>query len=303
LWIHDEISAEEYKMKITWVVLLLALSVPSSGADLPKLPKLDAEELENVKGPKIKGIVPDVNLSTNVTLQGNTFNGGSQLVQLESDAKLPVLDGSNLTNVGGGGSNDASDLTVGTLDDARLSANVTTQGNTFNAANKLVKLDGSGNMLVSGDATAAIINGTRIALGLPLNAAAATNEGKILQVLGGSIIKSDPGTVGGVDFTFNDAADGIMFEIFQDDGDKNIDIINWQGTSMSFAVGNGTPVLTVLGTGATVAGTFAVNGGANIVYRCVGSTAGLDDDLLASNNTNANHCVGGTWTATSLKVD
>ena len=34
----------------------------------------------------------------NATLQGNTFNGVSQLVQLLSNGKLPVLDGSNLIN-------------------------------------------------------------------------------------------------------------------------------------------------------------------------------------------------------------
>lgn len=34
-----------------------------------------------------------------VTKQGNTFNGASQLVQLDADSKLPAVDGSNLTNL------------------------------------------------------------------------------------------------------------------------------------------------------------------------------------------------------------
>lgn len=34
-----------------------------------------------------------------VTKQGNTFNGASQLVQLDPDSKLPAVDGSNLTNL------------------------------------------------------------------------------------------------------------------------------------------------------------------------------------------------------------
>ena len=34
-----------------------------------------------------------------VTKQGNTFNGASQLVQLDASAKLPAVDGSNLTNL------------------------------------------------------------------------------------------------------------------------------------------------------------------------------------------------------------
>lgn len=34
-----------------------------------------------------------------VTKQGNTFNGAEQLVQLDASAKLPAVDGSNLTNL------------------------------------------------------------------------------------------------------------------------------------------------------------------------------------------------------------
>jgi len=37
--------------------------------------------------------------ASSVTLQGNTFNGNSQLVQLDSAGKLPILDGSALTSV------------------------------------------------------------------------------------------------------------------------------------------------------------------------------------------------------------
>ena len=46
--------------------------------------------------------------------------------------------GSTVTNL------NASNLASGTVADARLSANVTLQGNTFNAANRLVKLDANG---------------------------------------------------------------------------------------------------------------------------------------------------------------
>lgn len=40
----------------------------------------------------------------NVTTQGNAFNGASQLVKLDGAGKLPALDGSQLTNLPGGGS-------------------------------------------------------------------------------------------------------------------------------------------------------------------------------------------------------
>lgn len=41
-------------------------------------------------------------LPDNVTTQGNTFNGASQLVQLDSTGKLPAIDGSQLTNLPAG---------------------------------------------------------------------------------------------------------------------------------------------------------------------------------------------------------
>lgn len=40
-----------------------------------------------------------VTVPVNATLKGNVFNGPSQLVELLGDGKLPILDGSNLTNV------------------------------------------------------------------------------------------------------------------------------------------------------------------------------------------------------------
>jgi hypothetical protein len=45
------------------------------------------------------GTLSDSRLSSAVTKQGNTFNGASQLVQLDATAKLPAVDGSNLTNL------------------------------------------------------------------------------------------------------------------------------------------------------------------------------------------------------------
>ncbi len=67
------------------------------------------------------GTSGDVTLSmdaSTVTLQGNNFNGANQLVQLDGSNKLPVADGSNLTNL------NASNISAGTLADARLSSNV-----------------------------------------------------------------------------------------------------------------------------------------------------------------------------------
>ena len=52
--------------------------------------------------------------NANVTLQGNTFNGASQLIQLNASSQLPAVDGSLLTNLS------ASNLASGTVNTARL---------------------------------------------------------------------------------------------------------------------------------------------------------------------------------------
>lgn len=45
------------------------------------------------------GTLDDARLSANVTLEGNSFNGASQLVQLSAGSLLPAVDGSQLTNI------------------------------------------------------------------------------------------------------------------------------------------------------------------------------------------------------------
>lgn len=46
----------------------------------------------------------ELGVNSIVTTQGNTFNGASQLVKLDSSGKLPAIDGSQLTNLPGGSS-------------------------------------------------------------------------------------------------------------------------------------------------------------------------------------------------------
>jgi len=64
--------------------------------------------------------------SANVTLQGNTFNGNNQLVQLNGTGKLPALDGSLLTNLPAGGAAAAGTLTGSTLASNVVNASITT---------------------------------------------------------------------------------------------------------------------------------------------------------------------------------
>jgi len=62
---------------------------------LSDVPNIDTTNASNIAS----GTLSDSRLSSAVTKQGNTFNGASQLVQLDASAKLPAVDGSNLTNL------------------------------------------------------------------------------------------------------------------------------------------------------------------------------------------------------------
>src|SRR4029079_8147468 len=61
------------------------------------------------------GTINDSRLSANVTVQGNTFNGANQLVQLNASSELPAVSGVNLTAL------NATQLTSGTVPSARVS--------------------------------------------------------------------------------------------------------------------------------------------------------------------------------------
>ena len=77
--------------------IVLALGEPAYEVDTGKLKIGDGVTFYNSLEYIGAGDLPD-----NVTTQGNTFNGASQLVQLDSSGKLPAIDGSQLTNLPGG---------------------------------------------------------------------------------------------------------------------------------------------------------------------------------------------------------
>jgi hypothetical protein len=79
------------------------------------------------------GTLSDARLNTNVTQAGNTFNGNNELVELNGSGALPAVSGINLTNL------NASAISSGTLNDLRLSPDVTIQGNTFNGPSQLLQ--------------------------------------------------------------------------------------------------------------------------------------------------------------------
>jgi hypothetical protein len=62
---------------------------------LGDVPNIDTTNASNITS----GTLGDARLSSAVTTQGNTFNTANKLVQLDASAKLPAVDGSNLTNL------------------------------------------------------------------------------------------------------------------------------------------------------------------------------------------------------------
>jgi hypothetical protein len=82
-------SADYYRGDKTFATL------NKTAVGLGNVANIDTTNASNIAS----GTLSDSRLSSAVTKQGNTFNGASQLVQLDASAKLPAVDGSNLTNL------------------------------------------------------------------------------------------------------------------------------------------------------------------------------------------------------------
>jgi hypothetical protein len=70
-------------------------SVTKVQVGLGNVANVDTTNASNISS----GTLSDSRLSANVTTQGNTFNTANKLVQLDASAKLPAVDGSQLTNL------------------------------------------------------------------------------------------------------------------------------------------------------------------------------------------------------------
>lgn len=75
------------------------VTITKSDIGLGNVTNIDASNADNITS----GTLSSGRLDTDVTLQGNTFNGNSQLIQTTAVGKYPALDGSLITNISGGG--------------------------------------------------------------------------------------------------------------------------------------------------------------------------------------------------------
>jgi hypothetical protein len=160
----------------------------------------------------VSGLIQNSQIDgSSITKQGNTFNGVSQLVQLNGSTQLPAVSGVNLTLL------NASNIGSGTLADGRLSSNVPllnstqawTGGNTFSSvtitnltASTPVQTDSTKHLITS----AIDLSGAQVTGSLP---AASIAAGK----LGTSVICSSEAvlSVGVAQMNFTGSASASTF--------------------------------------------------------------------------------------------
>jgi hypothetical protein len=225
--------------------------------------------------------------TTNATLQGNGFNGPGQLVQLTGTGLLPLLNGSNLTNL------NASNTSSGTLSDQRLSANVAllNSNNSFTGANSFTNSgnsfsgDGSGLTSVNaatlnGQAGAYYTDASNLSSGTVADARLSTNVALLNanQTFSGSNVFSGP-------FKFQSATNAQnAFQIQNQAGNDNLlvaDTINTRiGIGLDSSYNGGLPQYTL-----DVGGD--INIANNQVYRINGVTVCSNVGCTPNGSSNA----------------
>lgn len=256
---------------------------------LGALPVLSGANLTELNATNISsGTLDTARLNSLVTIQGNTFNGASGLVQLTATGLLPVLSGANLTTLNG------TNITTGTVADARLSSNVTLVGNIFNAASKLVQLNSAGALPVLSGANLTNLNAGNLSGTLPaLNGAALTSVNA--SSLGGTTFAA-PGPIG------SGTPSTGAFTTLTSSG--TTDLANAGASNVTIATtGTGTVAIGNT-TGAITVGALGAAGGTIILGQATTATA-VAVNISSANSTESTQTVeigGGTSTTSGGKI-
>ena len=265
------------------------------------------------------GTVADSRLSSNVTIQGNTFNGANQLVQLTAGGLLPALDGSNLQSVDasslGGQSasyyTNASNIANGTLGDNRLSSNVALKNstNTFTGTNNFAGITATGilqngyqvcdasnncNYATSGQFANAILQGgnsfgTQMTIGTNDNQAFAikTNGTERLKVLSSGSVLVNTSTQRGYGLSV-ESTTGVPFSVVDNYygysiGGMGPANISWPNNNYWGVNRNSSQTYYTNSSGSHIFGTVATNSGGIIIQ---GGSAQTYDLFQIKNSAN-----------------
>ncbi len=225
-----------------------------------------------------------------VTLNVNVGTAASQIVQLDGTGALPAVSGANLTSL------NASNLTSGTLADARLSANVSLLGSAIDSAEVT---DGT---LVADDTDAAFLaagSGVAVAQGATSWTISATGSGgTITEVVAGAGLTGG-GTSGSVTLDVGAgtgllaAADALSVDV----GTSANQIVQLDGTGALPAVSGAN--LTSLNASNLTSGTLAdarLSANVSLLGSAIDS-AEVTDGTLVADDTDAAFLAAGSGVA------
>src|SRR3990167_4292234 len=160
------------------------------------------------------GKVADSALSANVSLLGPSIDSAEVTNDSIINADINAAAAIDWTKINKTGSSlaelttrSAGDLSSGTLSDARLSANVTIQGNTFNGANQLVRLDAGGLLPALNASALTNLNASNLAGGTVADARLSANVSVLgssidsTEITNDSIVNADINVTAAIDWT------------------------------------------------------------------------------------------------------
>jgi hypothetical protein len=221
--------------------------------------------------------------NANVTLQGNTFNGNSQLLQLNSTGQIPALSGVNITNL------NASNITSGTVPAANGGAGTVTG---------ILYANGSGTVTAATTANFPTLNQSTTG-----NAATVTTDANLT----GDITSVGNATTYNNIVPANKGGAGTTNGILEANGAGTVSAANTTGSGNVVLATSPTLVTPNLGTPSTLIGTNISGTAAGLTAGNVTTDANLTGAVTSVGNATSYNTIvpiakGGTGTATPALV-